>query len=117
MSARNGISRRRTRRIARASRGGITCNGPERQQEKSNPRSAPFPAGFEQTQAAARTRMGGARVVVERDAESRAGRQAEAAIFHGNLRRLVDELLDPRVREVVEVFEDFVVRRRDRAMD
>src|SRR6185295_20206741 len=79
--------------------------------------SAALPALVEEPDAAARARVPRALVVVELEAEPRPVRTREAPVGGIDAWRRIHEVLDPGVREVVEVLEHLVVRRRDREVE
>src|SRR5262245_28021892 len=66
-----------------------------------------LPARLEQRDASAGRRMLGADVVIERQPEARPVRHGEAAVPRIDARRVIDQIVDPGVGEVVEVLEDF----------
>src|SRR5437870_3378604 len=71
-----------------------------------------LPAVLEQADASAGARMPGARLVIQAQAEAGPFRHGETPIGLVHAWWMVDEVLHPRVGEVVEVLEHLVVRRR-----
>ena len=55
--------------------------------------------------------------MVEAKAQTRALRDAEAAVLGVDQRGVVDEFADPRIGEIVEMLDDVHVPRRDRELD
>src|SRR5437763_1886941 len=70
-----------------------------------------FPAFLEEVEVNVLGRVRGGRVPVDGYAEAGLVRKGEAAVSGINLRQSGDDLVDPRIREVVEVLLDLEVRR------